>query len=122
MVQFDSSACGCLVFPTPFVLILGSGLGFVEETCLCAIGYSFLPCCRLMDHRVTGLYLVSAIHSILSIYASPVGRFFIADSFRCWLSVCSSFLFLPLSFLLCYIFPGINLFLPGSWLLAYNFS
>ena len=27
-----SSACGCLVFPTPFFLILGSGLGFVEET------------------------------------------------------------------------------------------
>ena len=42
--------------------------------------------------------------------------------FLCWLSVCSSFLFLPFSFLLCYIFLGIDLFLPGSRLLAYNFS
>ena len=74
-----------------------------------------------MDHRVTGLYLVSAFHSVLLILGSPVGRFLVADSISL-LVICSSFLFLPFSFLLCYIFPGIDLFLPGSRLLAYNFS
>ena len=42
--------------------------------------------------------------------------------FLCWLSVFSSFLFIHFSFLLSYIFLGIDLFLPGSRLLAYNFS
>ena len=42
--------------------------------------------------------------------------------YLCWLSVCSSFLFLHFSFLLCYIFPGIDLFLLGSRLLAYNIT
>ena len=42
--------------------------------------------------------------------------------YLCWLSVCSSFLFLHFSFLLCYIFPGIDLFLLGSRLLTYTFS
>ena len=46
MVQFDSSACGCLVFPTPFVLILQSVLGVVEETVFVPLD---IPSCLVVD-------------------------------------------------------------------------
>ena len=47
MVQFHSSACGCLVFPTPFVLILQSGLGFVEETVFVPLD---IPSCLVVHY------------------------------------------------------------------------
>ena len=46
VVQFHSSACGCLVFPTTFVLILGSGLGFLEETVFVPLD---IPSCLVVD-------------------------------------------------------------------------
>ena len=49
-------------------------------------------------------------------------RTLIADSISFLVTVCSNFLFLHFSFLLCYIFPGIDLFRPGSRLLACSFS
>ena len=54
-------------FPNTICSYPGVRVRVCWRDCLCAFGYSFLPCCRLMDHRVTGLYLVSDFHSVLLI-------------------------------------------------------
>lgn len=120
MVQFHSSACGCLVFPTPFVLIRGSGLVFVEEAVLCH--WIFLHALlSIMGHRYMFVSCFGFPFCSIDLSVSCWGTL-IADSISLLVTVCSNFLFLHFSFLLCYIFPGIDLFLPGSRLLACSFS
>ena len=56
VVQFHSACC-CPDFPTPFV----------EETIFFSIGYSFLLCPMLVDHRVEGPFLGSLIVPLINV-------------------------------------------------------